>query len=689
MKILLVQNMIYVPTHGGASKANRLLLEGLAANGHSCRVVVPAFGTQVSVKTHEQFIHALETRRIPVTSVSPEATVFRYNNVEVHAVTDKARLYDYVIGQVSEFGPTWTLVSNDDPGMLMLEAALEADSSRVVYLVHTPQALPFGPKSFLQNEAQTDSVRRAAGIITESNHVKDYVKRWGGLDAAAIPFPIYGSGPFPNLGRFDKGYVTLINPCAVKGISIFLELARRMPDVQFAGVPTWGTTEADRAALKRLPNVRLLPAADNIEEIFSQTRILVMPSLWTESFPLTVREAMLHGIPVIGSDSGGLPETKLGIDYVIPVKLIERYEDRFDELGNPIPIIPEQEISPWEETLRKLLSDRALYERLSADSRDAALKFVAGVGVAPFEDYLENLVPMPTAERGDGSSATPAGGQNPGTADLRSALGNLSSARLELLARRLKKKSVGGLKTVTAIPRRSGTDAIPLSFVQQRLWFIDQLEPGNPAYNNTDAFRLTGRLDREALERTINEIVLRHEALRTTFPTADGKPVQLVAPELSVPLPLTDLSRVPAAEREPQARRLVAEESQRPFDLARGPLVRANLLRLGEEDHILLLALHHIVSDGWSGGVLFREITLLYKAFSAKTPSPLGELEVQYADYAVWQREWLRDDVLEQQLAYWKRQLAGAPAMLELPTDRLRPAVQNYRGTYQSVTLPK
>lgn len=224
MKILLAQNMIYVPTHGGASKANRLLLEGLAAKGHYCRVVVPAFGTQVSVKTREQFFAELEARGIRLTSTSSEVAVFQYDGVEVHAVMNSSRLPDYVVSQAREFEPTWTLVSDDDPGQLMLEAALEANPSRVIYLVHTPQALPFGPKGFLQNSAKLDLVRQTAGIITVSEHMKEYIKQWSGLDSVALAFPVYGPGPFPALGCFDEGYVTLINPCAVKGISIFWSL---------------------------------------------------------------------------------------------------------------------------------------------------------------------------------------------------------------------------------------------------------------------------------------------------------------------------------------------------------------------------------------------------------------------------------------------------------------------------------
>jgi len=230
---------------------------------------------------------------------------------------------------------------------------------------------------------------------------------------------------------------------------------------------------------------------------------------------------------------------------------------------------------------------------------------------------------------------------------------------------------------------------LPLSFAQERLWFIDQLEPGGSAYNVPDTMRLTGRLNVEALRQALDAIVVRHESLRTTFPVVKGRPVQIITPSLSVALPIMDLSGLPESKREAEALRLVAEEAQRPFDLSLGSLMRALLLRLGDEEHILLLTMHHIVSDGWSMGVLFRELGALYEAFSGERESPLEELPIQYADYAVWQREWLRGERLEKHLSYWKEQLAGAPAVLELPTDKPRPAVQSFYGTRQFSVLSK
>jgi amino acid adenylation domain-containing protein len=231
------------------------------------------------------------------------------------------------------------------------------------------------------------------------------------------------------------------------------------------------------------------------------------------------------------------------------------------------------------------------------------------------------------------------------------------------------------------------TGALPLSFAQERLWFIDQLEPGSTAYNIPVAWRLGGALDEAALERALGEIVRRHESLRTVFGEVGDAPVQVVAPFGGFVLPVEDLSGLSDSDRELAVRRRAGEEARRAFDLAAGPLFRAALLRLGEEEHVLLLGMHHIVSDGWSMEVLFRELSTLYEAYREGRESPLPELAVQYADYAVWQREQLEGEVLDRQLAYWRERLAGAPELLELPTDRPRPAVQTYRGAHEQIAL--
>src|SRR5436853_1545597 len=227
----------------------------------------------------------------------------------------------------------------------------------------------------------------------------------------------------------------------------------------------------------------------------------------------------------------------------------------------------------------------------------------------------------------------------------------------------------------------------PLSFGQQRLWFIDQLE-GGTAYNLSAAFRLRGAADPRVLERTINEIVGRHGSLRTTFSIVDGAPVQIVRANLEIPLMLVDLKSFSKAEREHETEQLALEQTAQRFDLQRGPLLRASLLCLEPDEHVLLFTLHHVVADAWSLGIFVKEAVALYEAFLNDGDSPLLPLPIQYTDYAVWQRRWLQGAVLEEHLDYWRGQLAGARTMLDLPTDKMRPPIQSYRGAKAQFLLP-
>ena len=242
------------------------------------------------------------------------------------------------------------------------------------------------------------------------------------------------------------------------------------------------------------------------------------------------------------------------------------------------------------------------------------------------------------------------------------------------------------IPALTPAPRQG---SIPLSFSQQRLWFIDQLEPGNPLYNISAMYRMWGPVNVEALQKAINEIVRRHESLRTTFPSVDGNPVQVIAPELQIPLRLEVRAGLNEAEREAAIQKFARDEALRSFDLSRGPLLRFSLLRLAESEHVLVVILHHIVGDGWSGSLLAGEMAALYEAFSRNRPSPLPELTIQYPDFAIWQRQWMQGSLLDAHLAYWKQHLAGAPPVLELPTDRPRPAVQNHRGSVRTHVVPR
>jgi amino acid adenylation domain-containing protein len=273
--------------------------------------------------------------------------------------------------------------------------------------------------------------------------------------------------------------------------------------------------------------------------------------------------------------------------------------------------------------------------------------------------------------------------------------------RVDIPLRRLfEEPTVAGLATAIDMARKAGEALqspplapvprdgnLPLSFAQQRLWFLDHYEPGNPFYNVPSAIGLIGNLELEILERVFSEVIRRHEVLRTSYATVDGMPVQVISPVSTFRLPLIDLRELDEGLRKIEASKLAGKEAQRAFDLSKAPLLRARLIQLADEEYWLLLTKHHIVSDYWSLDILIREIKILYQAFSSAKPSPLPELPIQYADFAVWQRQLLQGEVLQRRISYWKRQLSGSSAMLKLPYDHPRPSIQTFRGATEPFAI--
>jgi glycosyltransferase involved in cell wall biosynthesis len=389
MKLILAMNLPYEPPLGGAIKGNRRIVEQLAAAGHEVRAVVPDTGIP-ALFSFEELVRKLAERGIAV-SRNDTAHYFRMNGVDVHAVRSHTLLRKYLVRQIKEFCPDCVLVASEDPSQSLLHCALQACPKRIVYMLFTPNFLPFGPYAFFPGQRRASLLKNVAAIIATSRFCAEYVRRWSDLEPVMYYPHVYNHGPYPNLGRFDAGYVTLINPCRYKGLSIFIKLARQMPEVEFAAVPGWGTTSEDRALLDSIPNIRILPPTPDEDELFGQTRILLLPSLWLENFPLTITEAMLRGIPVIGSNVGGIPEAMLSTGFLIPVRPIEQFSNHFDENQLVVPEIPEQEIDPWQDAVRQLISDRALYERESAIAREKATTFVGSLSLTPLEEVLERV----------------------------------------------------------------------------------------------------------------------------------------------------------------------------------------------------------------------------------------------------------------------------------------------------------
>jgi glycosyltransferase involved in cell wall biosynthesis len=365
MRILLTANASYVPPRGGATRSNLIWLDHLASAGHACRIVCGASGEGAELRFHE--------------------------SIAVFAVAEPARRIQALRRQIAEFRPDWVLVSSEDVGHALLREADHAAPGRVVYLAHTPQFFPFGPAAWNPEPQAAHLVANVAGVVAIGEHMAQYIEESLGRAAAVIHPPIYGRGPFARYANFDRGLITMINPCVVKGISIFLEVATRMPEREFGVVMGWGTTREDRAAIERLPNVRILPSAPLIDDVLAQTSVLLMPSLWYEGFGLIVMESMLRGIPVVSSDSGGLVEAKRGTGYVIPVRTIERYEPVFDEHAMPRPVVERNDAKPWIQALDTLLGDREAYEREACASREAAARFVERLDAADMERFLMAL----------------------------------------------------------------------------------------------------------------------------------------------------------------------------------------------------------------------------------------------------------------------------------------------------------
>ena len=275
--------------------------------------------------------------------------------------------------------------------------------------------------------------------------------------------------------------------------------------------------------------------------------------------------------------------------------------------------------------------------------------------------------------------------QGQGMDELRKRIAALSPEKRALFEQQLQQKNLQLAQST--ISKRQDINELPLSFAQQRLWFLHQLDPNSAAYNIPVMWQFTGALDIAVLERSLNAIIERHESLRTSFIAVSGQPRQAIAHSLQLPLPIVDLRFVPDSVRQAELKRLTKQQAIRPFKLTQSPLLRVTLFQLAAEEFVLILTLHHLIADGWSRGVILQELAALYKAFAAFQPSPLPELPIQYADFAVWQHQWLQGEELAAQLTYWKQQLQNL-SVLELPSDRPRQAIQSFRSATCSVLFP-
>jgi len=361
-RILLLQDAVYLPSFGGGNKANRLLLTELAARGFACRAVSRAPGA----RGHTFGAEGLAARGVKL----EPGGAYRHQGVHVtpldFGAPDARARIDALI---ADFAPDWILASDDRPALL-LDAALRHAPERTVAVVHTHFHLPFGPEAGRIDLAQHDRLRRARSVIAVSGYSRAYLREWGGIESDVLHFPVFGPGPFGPPAPPGTGYVAMINPCAAKGLPVFLALAGRFPDTPFAAVPTWGADQAVLGQLARLPNLTLLDPDDDVGKLLARVRILLAPSLIPETFGYVAVDAMLRGIPVLAGNLGGQPEAKLGVDFVLPVP---------------------QPIAAWHAALAGLLASDAAYRRLSRASREAAHAFLPRTDAGHFIRHLESL----------------------------------------------------------------------------------------------------------------------------------------------------------------------------------------------------------------------------------------------------------------------------------------------------------
>jgi glycosyltransferase involved in cell wall biosynthesis len=365
MKVLLASGASYAPPKGGSTRSHRVWLRALVGKGHECRVVCAAAG------------EIGET-------VAGGIAILRVAELALHAerLTEEIRAYR----------PDWVLVSSEDVTQRLLRAAERGAPGRVVYLAHTPQFFPFGPESWNPDAEATRVVERAAGVVAIGRHMAGYIEEHSAAKAVVVHPPIYGAPAVVEGGPL----VLMINPCVVKGVEIFVELAARLPEVPFGALVGWGTTVNDRALLAKHPNIEVIGSVRDIDEVLRRARMLLMPSIWYEGFGLIVMEAMLRGLPVVSSDSGGLMEAKAGTGYVIPVRPVERYEPVFDENHMPRPVRGAQNIEPWVAAVKKLAGDESAHRDEAERSRAAALRFVEVLRADALEEYLLGLKPRLT-----------------------------------------------------------------------------------------------------------------------------------------------------------------------------------------------------------------------------------------------------------------------------------------------------
>lgn len=664
-KIILTMNLPYTRSDGGANKSNRILAESFVELGYQVEVITPALAVPSDI-TIEQLNQNLVSQGVEVEDVG-DALHFQLNGVGVNAIKQPEELRFSLKQKILTEKPDWVFVSAEDSSQLILSAALEVAEDRVVYFAHTPQMLPFGDQSFYPGEKRKSYIAKAKVIVTISEYVANYIERELEHTNLITNHPPHYGDDFVKFENFNEEYILCVNPCQVKGISLLLALAEKHSLQKFAVVPSWGTTASDMSSLKQLANVTVFERQSDLNKLFEKVKLLLVPSLWGEGFGMITVDAMLRGIPVIASNVGGLAEAKMGTDYLINVKPITSYSDELNENYIPYADVPEQELADWNKAIEELTLDEQIYLRNSSESYNRATNFVSGLSVEPLHRKLEEIISSENRSL-------------QGLEINEKVIDALTNKSLENLTNLILHRESGDLSLSEELSKIKMRQEYGVSFSQQQLLLLDMINTGYYGFILNSIHPLESNPDYLLLEQAIHQVVMRHEAFRTHFESDKSGFKQKISinPEFKL-----DIRRLEQSVSEEEVKAYIHSLMNKPFDLYQGPLFRIHVIEVPalaktHPNPVLLVSMHHIISDRASMDVVINETITIYNSLKAGELVALEPLRFQYKEFAQWQLEGFSKFSAEKE--YWSEKLSGNLAKLDLPTDYRRKAVKSYSG---------
>lgn len=652
-------NLPLTRSYGGANKSNKILAEELAKKGHEVVAVTPALAVPSDHTVEELISHLDRSLNIKVTKTD-EALVFTLDGILVYAVIDPGLLRSVLKQIIKDFGPDWILVSTEDPSQSLFRTAYEISPDNIIYLGHTKYMLPFGPLSFYPGEKRTALIKNAKSIITISRYNAAYIKKYSGIEAFVNHPPHFGTNNFEDLGKRTNEYVLMINPSAVKGICILEELAKKMQLLKFAIVPGWGTTPTDVKRLRKYSNIEFWQSTSDLNNLFQNVSVLIMPSLWIEGFGMIVVDALIRGVPVVSSKHGGLMESKLGTNYQVDVNPIAVFKEELDENKFPVAIVPEQNIEPWVRALEELLNDDQKYRTESKLSRERASAFISGLSIDPLIEHLKSL-----------------GDKNNKLFDDEHSIDAYNLNQKALLIERLKEKKLGEMVSIRDLKALEKKQYYDVSYSQKQALYIDEIAKGYYGFILGGTSEINEKVERKTLEEAFNNIVRRNEAFRTRFRKVGGDFKQQVLDTLQFKIEYIHLS---GKDRSNQLEGYLNECFRTRFDLKVAPLLRIYCFTLEEHRYLLAVAMHHIISDGTSMNILVREIIEEYNNCLKHLKKVQHIKPVQYKDYVAWQTRLIQTAKGNRARQYWHTILSGNLPLIDLPVDHIRPVIKTFNG---------